>query len=283
MKIKFITTILLLCMPILTFAASWADNGSYDVSWYKKSQTEFQISTAKELAGMAYLVNNNYTSFEGKTVKLAADINLGEKYWKPIGMGNTIFEGTFDGDGHRIYNVHINEGDRLYRSGFWVSVVNATLKNFKLFGTVSIDGDTTIGLVAGRAAKSTISDIYVDGIIKFKNESVSTNTGFKYWYQIGGCVGEAADARCRSHYAHGRTDGIGLCYVVARAVHCRCWRDQILVCSVIIERVYRQSRVGMLQPCHQLSSERQQRSTNQGNAQFLGSGNSGVGVRGNLH
>lgn len=42
MKIKFITTILLLCMPILTLAASWADNGSYDVSWYKKSQTEFQ-------------------------------------------------------------------------------------------------------------------------------------------------------------------------------------------------------------------------------------------------
>lgn len=195
MKIKFITTILLLCMPILTFAASWADNGSYDVSWYKKSQTEFQISTAKELAGMAYLVNNNYTSFEGKTVKLAADINLGEKYWEPIGMGNTTFEGTFDGDGHRIYNVHINEGDRLYRSGVWVSVVNATLKNFKLLGTVSIDGDTTIGLVAGRAAKSTISDIYVDGIIKFKNESVSTNTGFKYWYQIGGCVGEAANCK----------------------------------------------------------------------------------------
>lgn len=172
MKIKFITTILLLCMPILTFAASWADNGSYDVSWYKKSQTEFQISTAKELAGMAYLVNNNYTSFEGKTIKLTADINLGEKYWKPIGMGNTIFEGTFDGDGHRIYNVHINESDRLYRSGFWVSVVNATLKNFKLLGNVSIDGDTTIGLVAGRATKSTICDIYVDSTIKFKKEPV---------------------------------------------------------------------------------------------------------------
>ena len=159
-------------MPILTFAASWADNGSYDVSWYKKSQTEFQISTAKELAGMAYLVNNNYTSFEGKTIKLTADINLGEKYWEPIGMGNTKFEGTFDGDGHRIYNVHINEGDRLYRSGFWVSVVNATLKNFKLLGNVSIDGDTTIGLVAGRATKSTISDIYVDSTIKFKKEPV---------------------------------------------------------------------------------------------------------------
>ena len=87
-------------------------------------------------------------------------------------MGNTKFEGTFDGDGHRIYNVHINEGDRLYRSGFWVSVVNATLKNFKLLGNVSIDGNTTIGLVAGRATKSTISDIYVDSTIKFKKEPV---------------------------------------------------------------------------------------------------------------
>ena len=88
--------------------------------WYSDiSASEFIISTAKELAGLAYLINNKI-DFAGKTIKLAANINhqdadvtiLNNDYsvksdltlrsWTPIGTGENLFRGTFDGQGYTI-------------------------------------------------------------------------------------------------------------------------------------------------------------------------------------
>lgn len=180
---------ILLCLPSYLYADNWASSsGSYDISWYKKTQTEFQISTAKELAGMAYLVNNNYTSFEGKTIKLSADINLQGKLWTPIGINNTLFQGTFDGNGHSINNVSINDGDKNYRCGFWTELKNATLQNFKIKGNISCKNNK-IGFVSANASNSVFKDITIDSDISFSRTDVSTNTGFTFKYNVGGCVG----------------------------------------------------------------------------------------------
>lgn len=86
---------------------SWQNGGNYSISWFKKNQSEFTITTNKELAGMAYLVNNGYTDFANKTIKLTADIDLTGKFWIPCDM----FKGTFDGAGHTISGIYKRETD----------------------------------------------------------------------------------------------------------------------------------------------------------------------------
>lgn len=51
-------------------------DGAVDLSWYNGTDTEFTITTARQLAGVAELVNSNTTDFAGKTIRLGADISL---------------------------------------------------------------------------------------------------------------------------------------------------------------------------------------------------------------
>ena len=47
-------------------------DGAVDLSWYNGTDTEFTITTARQLAG----VNSNAADFAGKTIRLGADISL---------------------------------------------------------------------------------------------------------------------------------------------------------------------------------------------------------------
>lgn len=61
-----------------------------DLSWYNGTDTEFTITTVRQLAGVAALVNSNTTDFAGKTIRLGADISLlwyvepGKPWWDGI-------------------------------------------------------------------------------------------------------------------------------------------------------------------------------------------------------
>lgn len=105
--------LLAVCGIVTVSDVSEADDawdGTVDDSWHKdESQDEYEISTAEQLAGLAQLVNGGIT-FEDKTIKLAANLDLSGYEWTPIGTGtrddNTIaakcFLGTFDGGNHTI-------------------------------------------------------------------------------------------------------------------------------------------------------------------------------------
>ena len=124
--------------------------GNRDYSWYTgavatvddEGNTVYTIANADQLAGFSAIVGNmangiDQDSFEGKTVKLIADINLGDDeehnnsaiifypigYWnnegtyerKPLEERTTAVEsgfynfcGTFDGNGHTISNFYQN-------------------------------------------------------------------------------------------------------------------------------------------------------------------------------
>ena len=81
-----IVLMLLSLLPINVFDSKIASasesssvwNGSADTKWYDNSSdaTEFYITTAEELAGLAQIVNKNIDSFEGKTIYLMNDIQL---------------------------------------------------------------------------------------------------------------------------------------------------------------------------------------------------------------
>lgn len=79
-------------------SGSWLDQGNYDISWFDESKSTFYISTAKQLAGVAYLSNSQNNTFSDKSIILQNDIDLSQHYWKAI----QTFSGVLDGKGHAI-------------------------------------------------------------------------------------------------------------------------------------------------------------------------------------
>lgn len=79
-------------------SGSWLDQGNYDISWFDDSKSTFYISTAKQLAGVAYLSNSQNYTFSDKSIILQNDIDLSKHYWKAI----KTFSGVLDGKGHTI-------------------------------------------------------------------------------------------------------------------------------------------------------------------------------------
>ncbi len=97
-------------------------DGTPDISWYNENQTEFNISTSLQLAGLAELVNIGTSDFVGKTVNLTADITLNDTEdwenwdaetaglyeWPSIGLPpDNLFNGAFNGHGHVIKGIYV--------------------------------------------------------------------------------------------------------------------------------------------------------------------------------
>ncbi|MDR0765028.1 MAG: hypothetical protein LBE65_05485, partial [Synergistaceae bacterium] len=146
--------------------------------------------TPSKLAGFAWLVNSGY-DFEGKIVRLTKPVDLGAKYWTPIGLSHAgaSFSGIFDGQGYAISNVIVKKQNSGSNFGFFGVNNQGTLKNINLVDvSISVlndaDGMTHlfVGGLAGYNYIGTITNCAVTA------GSVSGTT--KPWYvDVGGLVG----------------------------------------------------------------------------------------------
>ncbi len=129
----------------------------------------YEISNERQLLWLAEQVNANNT-FDGKTVKLAADIDLAGIEWTPIGnvvsYPSTTFAGTFDGQEHVISNLTAAAaGDGgVAAAGLFGSITgevqNVTLKN------VNVTSTHYAGALVGYSSTNVgmkISNCHVDG------------------------------------------------------------------------------------------------------------------------
>lgn len=153
----------------------------------------YVISTAEELAQFAAMVNNGNT-FKDKTVKLANNINLGNREWTPIGKpGATTtdfvnsFKGIFDGQGHTISNLNVsNEAF----AGLFGLAHNAKIKN------VNID---TANITTNRMAGAVVGQLYGDiENCHVKNVEIhvvpnAVEGGYNNGDKVGGVVGWLGD------------------------------------------------------------------------------------------
>lgn len=145
-------TLTLLAIP--SSAASKVWDGSVSTSWYTGKKTEYNISTASQLAGLAKLVNSGY-SMEGIVINLTADITLNdtknvENWYKdppknkftPIGCtgdpinGYAPFAGIFNGNGHSIKGLYVNNYKTAGLFGYLYCgcVSNVIIKNGLVIG-----------------------------------------------------------------------------------------------------------------------------------------------------
>lgn len=153
-----------------------------DTSWYDSTKTEFSISSAEQLAGLAKLVNNG-NSFSKKTIKLNENIDLAGLKWTPIGISGKAFCGSFDGNNKTISNLFVggtlsNNSLNNYHGLFGNLNSPALITNFTLHN-VEVKGSLYVGAVAGMAyTGKEISNINVTGDVKISG----------YWY-VGGIAG----------------------------------------------------------------------------------------------
>ncbi len=188
------TVIVMIGMLTTTAFANNVDtwDGSADTSWYNDIDTEFTLTTAEQLAGLAKLVDGGNT-FEGKTVNLGKNIDLyaeddaEEKIsFDPIGYGyDIVFKGTFDGQGHTISNLYQNGWALGYSygtqgGGLFASVVDATIKNVNIDNAEIVMECVDMGILVG----------YSYGNCVYENISITNSLIANYQRYTGGVVGE---------------------------------------------------------------------------------------------
>ncbi len=119
---------------------------------------DFTISTAAELEAFRDSVNAG-NDYSGATVTLTADIDLGgsaEHQWTPIGTKYMPFGGTFDGGGHTITGLYINQPDSSYQGLFGSNT--GTIQNLGVDGSVT--GSMRVSGIVGDTAYGAIKNCY---------------------------------------------------------------------------------------------------------------------------
>ena len=183
---------------------TWGDKA--DTSWYTSAPdaSEYHISTAEQLAGLAQLVNTDpgTTNFAGKTFYLDNDIDLSGHEWISIGtvLGGDYpeysFCGVFDGQGHVISNLYshesyiegaegADESHNLLRNALFGSVHNGEVKNLgvadaEIWIDPKDDSAAGKGILVDWMGKSKITNCWTSG---------SIYSGTKTEKNIGGIVG----------------------------------------------------------------------------------------------
>ena len=159
----------------------------------------YQINSAADLAFLASSVNAG-ESYSGKHFVLNININLNTKSWTPIGTKNKSFDGSFDGNGKKIYNLSVTV-DTGYAGLF--GYVGGTLKDL---GVVS--GTIAPASTAGSTYAAPLVG-YLTGSVEncFSNAEVKVN--IKNIVYAGGLIGHVdTNAAVKDSYASGHVSGI---------------------------------------------------------------------------
>ena len=138
------------------------------------------ITTAAELTALAEEVNSGRYDYEGRVVRLGADINMTGVSMSPIGTAQHPFMGEFNGQGRTISNLTINaQQDNV---GLFGCLMNAFLHNVRITNA-TVTGQNHVGALFGTTI---FSPCYIKDVM-VENSSVN-GLG-----SVGGIGGRVAD------------------------------------------------------------------------------------------
>lgn len=194
----------------------------------------YLISTGEELAYLAEQVNAG-TTFEETYFQIAADIDLNNKEWTPIGNASNSFKGVIDGAGHTIANAVItitNTNNNVETYGIFGTIGGGTqetlIKNIE-FNNIQVNFNVTrtissnsygykIGIVTGAIYNNASiknvtvknSQILHDGTITARYSTGWNTNYYNPILFIGGIAGDAVYSRTSENTAG--TYSIDYCY-----------------------------------------------------------------------
>ena len=133
-----------------------------DLAGEGTDENPYLIETLDEFKWFRDEVNAG-TTYKGKVVKLAVDLDLQDEEWTPIGTKSNSFQGTFDGQNYTISNLKIND-DELSNAGLFGYAKNAKINNIKI-ENVDIHAYSNVGAVVGTLYTGSASNCHVYGNI----------------------------------------------------------------------------------------------------------------------
>lgn len=171
-------------------------------NWYKKegagtADIPYELGNTAELAYFAKLVNEG-NPFNGKYIQLTKNIALNAQdvptadgeptLWTPIGTyvsrkDNKPFSGTFDGNGHTITGLYINNATQ-YQGLFGNISTGGVVKNLVVAGRVIATGQNNVGGIVARLSGGTVQNCGFYG-------AVTAGTS-----NAGGVVGQGSATNC---------------------------------------------------------------------------------------
>ncbi len=162
---------------------AWIDNylGYEPGSIY--TDTTFYISTPEELIEFSQAVRDG-AQYSNAYLENDLDMTGYDNQFLPIGTSTKAFRGVFDGQGHRISNLHIEGGE--FTGLFGAVGGGASISEVVLDSTCTIRGTNYVGLIGGSAVAGNVSISYVG------NEADVTATGVNAAGIIGSNKGSNA-------------------------------------------------------------------------------------------
>ena len=148
----------------------------------------YTVTSAEGLKNIAELVNGGKTDIN---ITLDKNIDLTGKEWTPIGTSSSSYTGTFDGGGHTITGLTINQS-ATSNVGLFASIAEGgTVKNLTL-KDVNITADSNAGAITGEN-RGTIENCSVSGSVtsSSNNSYVGGITGWNYRGTITDCHSSA--------------------------------------------------------------------------------------------
>ncbi len=149
------------------------------------------IGTAAEFLAFAAAVNGG-DSYRGKRVLLTADITLpgANPAGLPVGQGDNLFEGEFDGGGHALRGLTLTGHSGA--AGLFSRLENAAVKNLTV--TVgSISGGSDVGALAGEVAEG--GRVRIENChARYEDESNPSPAPLQGTQNVGGLLGDAGSA-----------------------------------------------------------------------------------------
>lgn len=158
----------------------------------------YAVASPANLAWLAEELTTGTTSFEGKTVVLDKDIDMNNEEWKPIVLGGNDAGIIFEGNGHAIKNLKVDDVAKAengvsagYGGGFIRQATGkVTIKDLKFDNVTVAPGKTisfnkvcnVVGIVLGYSYGDTV----------FENVQV-TNSTVEGFGKVGVMLGMGAD------------------------------------------------------------------------------------------
>ncbi|GEM_PF-1958600 len=172
----------------------------------------FQLTTADQLHQIRDYLDK---SFVLENDIDAAPFNSGSG-WEPIGTSESPFTGNIDGNDHTINNLFINRNSTT-GVGLFGYISGAELTNI-IINNANVIGNKEIGILAGRATNSVISNSYVNGTV----------SGTDTFDIVGGLIGNVSSTTISNSKAavtvsgHQRVGGlVGLLNSDAEILSCQ--------------------------------------------------------------
>ena len=169
-----------------------------DKGYTDDGEGNYTVTTAEGLKAVADIANNGNL---GINITLTGNIDLKGIDWTPIGTAsNNAYTGTFDGNGHTITGLTVNQEGTKYVGLIGFIGSNGTVKNVKL-ENVNITGSFYVGGVVGGNYGTVIActssgnvsgNTYVGGVVGDNYGTVTACTAsgsVKGSFNVGGVVG----------------------------------------------------------------------------------------------